>query len=357
VLDGLRGEGLVTVNGTRGVSSPTGFPSQPVLLVTSEQPGSLEWTSFLATILDLIEKKETGIAGDVVALVGVDGREKTPSTSGCAKPWHGSVAGLLLMNSATVYLLPILQTPGIARVAIWAPFLTPAARSRFSPRSSTGVRENAREGQRIAVVSPHAHNLDAAQKRFSELGLPQTSCGSARRTGGMRAHHPAAFRPPDRPTRSSSPTTTWSSRWSRGFAAPKCKPGAMCTCLPLQLAATFRLGRWRRHIGFDVREVLLTAKECIDAQRAGERLPSASCDRASRRLMSFAKVRQFLAFQRLHPNDRLEATGRGSDLGVTIARANLSRDRFRAVRPSSRGIPNGTSDVSPARWRRCILWR
>ncbi len=123
VLNALRSEGLVTVNGTRGVFVAKTLPHHNrYLWVTSEQPGSLEWTTFLATILDLIERGETGINGEVIALVGVDGRVNNPEYQRlCEAVEHRSVAGLFLMNSATVYLLPALQEPGIPRVAIWAP--------------------------------------------------------------------------------------------------------------------------------------------------------------------------------------------------------------------------------------------
>src|SRR5258708_10549216 len=123
VLRALRSEGLVEVNGTRGVFVAASFPHhRRYLWVTSEQPGSLEWTSFLATILYLIERGETGIPGEVIPLVGVDGRANNPQYQRlCEAVEHGSVAGLFLMNSATVYLLPALQAPGLPRVAIWAP--------------------------------------------------------------------------------------------------------------------------------------------------------------------------------------------------------------------------------------------
>jgi len=61
-------------------------PSQPVLLVTSEQPGSLEWTSFLATILDLIEKKRRVSQAMASRWSASTGAEQ-PEYSGCAKPW------------------------------------------------------------------------------------------------------------------------------------------------------------------------------------------------------------------------------------------------------------------------------
>src|SRR5687768_17202460 len=79
VLDTLRDEGLVTVKGQRGVFVTQRFPHHNrYLWVTSEQPGSIEWTLFLATTLDVIERGESGIPGEVDALVGVDGRTNNP---------------------------------------------------------------------------------------------------------------------------------------------------------------------------------------------------------------------------------------------------------------------------------------
>ncbi len=76
----------------------------------------------MATILDLIQRGETGIDGEIIPLVGVDGRANNPAYQRlCEAVSQGSVAGLFLMNSATVYLLPALQAPGLPRVAIWAP--------------------------------------------------------------------------------------------------------------------------------------------------------------------------------------------------------------------------------------------
>ena len=64
VLKALRGEGLITVEGTRGIFVAKTFPHHNrYLWVTSEQPGSIEWTSFLATILDLLRPEQLGVLG------------------------------------------------------------------------------------------------------------------------------------------------------------------------------------------------------------------------------------------------------------------------------------------------------
>jgi DNA-binding LacI/PurR family transcriptional regulator len=296
VLDGLRGEGLVTVNGTRGVFIADRFPHHNrYFWVTSEQPGSLEWTSFLATILELIEKKETGIAGDVVALVGVDGRENNPEYQRlCEAVEHGSVAGLLLMNSATVYLLPVLQAAGIPRVAIWAPLPHAALLGLDFPalidRACVRMLE---KGKRIAVVSPHAHNLDAATRRFSELGLAQDKLWALHVAPvGCERITQLLFDRPDRPDALFVTDDNLVEPMVKGLRRAKVQAGRDVYVLAhCNWPRPFGLADGVEHIGFDVREVLLTAKECIDAQRAGEPSPSRIVrPRFKNELMSFAKV-------------------------------------------------------------------
>src|SRR4051812_25259553 len=108
VVSALRDEGLIVNNGERGSFIAERPPHQSrYFWITSEQPGSIEWTAFLATILDCIQRGETGLPGEVIALTGVDGRENNPEYQRLCKVLEqGSAAGLLLMNSATVYLLP-----------------------------------------------------------------------------------------------------------------------------------------------------------------------------------------------------------------------------------------------------------
>src|SRR6201999_2988914 len=122
VLDVLREEGLITVKGQRKVFVTERFPHhERYVWVTSEQPGSNEWSLFLATTLEVIEQGETGISGQVSALVGVDGRANNPEYRElCDIETRRSAAGLSVVNSARLYLLPLLQTAGLPRVAIGA---------------------------------------------------------------------------------------------------------------------------------------------------------------------------------------------------------------------------------------------
>ena len=144
--------------------------------------GSIEWTLFLATILEVIERGESGIPGEVSALVGVDGRANNPEYRQlCDVVERGSAAGLLLVNSAMIYLLPVLQTPGLPRAAIEAPLphagLVKLDFPGLIERATARLLE---KGRRIAVMSPHLPKLAAAEQRLRALGQPSTGSGRFR---------------------------------------------------------------------------------------------------------------------------------------------------------------------------------
>ena len=279
VLKALRGEGLITVEGTRGIFVAKSFPHHNrYLWVTSEQPGSIEWTSFLATILDLIQSKETGIAGEVIPLVGVDGRANNPAYQQlCEAVQHSSVAGLLIMNSATTYLLPALQAPGLPRVAIWAPLPNAALLSLdFNGLIERACARLMARGKRIAVMSPHAPNLERTQECLLKRGLDKDR---------LWALHTA-------PVGCERITELLFGREDRPDAVFVTDDNLVTPLLAGLKRAKVRLRRdvfvlahcnWPRpigvsegveHIGFDVREVLVKGKECIDAQRAGDKSPN-----------------------------------------------------------------------------------
>src|SRR5438045_4146960 len=176
VLKALRNEGLITVNGTRGVFVAKRFPHHSrYFWVSRKQPGSIECTSFLATILELIENGETGIDGDVIPLVGVDGRSNNPEYQTlCEAVEHGSAAGLFVMNSATTYLLPCLQAPGLPRVAIWAPLPHAGLLSLdFNALIERACDRLLEKGHPLAVIPPHAPNLERTQDYLLKRGLPK----------------------------------------------------------------------------------------------------------------------------------------------------------------------------------------
>ncbi len=171
-LDAL--DGAVTVKGDRSsLSGPRSLPHDRYVWVTSEQPGSNEWSLFLATTLEVIEREETGIQGHVSALVGVDGRTNNPEYRQlCEVEARRSAAGLMFVNSAMLYLLPVLQAPGLPRVAIGAAL----PHASLIELDFAGLIERAaarllEKGQNVAVMSPHAPKLAAAQDCLKALGL------------------------------------------------------------------------------------------------------------------------------------------------------------------------------------------
>src|SRR5258708_32916210 len=83
-----------------------------------------------------------------------------------------AAAGLLLVNSATVCQLPVLEVEGPPRVAIGAALphagLVSLAFDELIERACARLLE---KGQRIAVVSPHTKTLLAAEKYLLAKGL------------------------------------------------------------------------------------------------------------------------------------------------------------------------------------------
>jgi hypothetical protein len=279
VLRELRKEGLIEVNGTRRIFVAASFPHHTrYLWVTSEQPGSLEWTYFMATILELIERGETGIEGEVIPLVGVDGRANNPQYQRlCDAVNHGSVAGLFLMNSATVYLLPTLQAAGLPRVAIWAPLphagLTRLDVDSLLERAAGRLRK---KGRRVAVISPHAHNLERALKSLAKQGFAKDRVwGLQVSPVGCEQMTELLFDRTDRPDAVFLTDDNLVPPFLLGLKRARRKAGRDVYVLAhCNWPRPIGLAEGVEHIGFDVREVLGAAKECIDAQRAGEASPT-----------------------------------------------------------------------------------
>jgi hypothetical protein len=278
VLNALRDEGLVKVQGTRGVFVAQQLPhNNRYLWVTSEQPGSLEWTGFLATILDLIENEETGIPGEVIPLVGVDGRANNPAYQRlCQVMEQGSAAGLLLMNSATVFLLPVLQPPGLARVAIWAWLPHAGLVSLDFEALIDRACSRLLDKGRVAVVSPHLPNLMATEKRLLELGLKKDRLW-ALHVGAVGCERVTEllFDRSDRPDAIFVTDDNLVAPLLAGLKRAKVRPKRDVYVLAhCNWPRPVGLSEGVEHLGFDVREVLRAAKACIDAQRAGEAPPT-----------------------------------------------------------------------------------
>jgi hypothetical protein len=280
VLRELRKEGLIEVNGMRRIYVAHSFPHNTrYLWVTSEQPGSIEWTCFMETILDLIEKRETGIEGEIIPLVGVDGRANNPAYGRlCDAVAHGSVAGLFLMNSATVYLLPALQSPGLPRVAIWAPLphagLTRLDVDALLDRAALRLRK--KRSRRVAVLSPHAYNLEGAQKALAKQGFTKDRVWGLQVTPvGCQQLTELLFDRVDRPDAVFVTDDNLVAPFLAGLKRAKRRAGKDVYVLAhCNWPRPIGLANGVEHIGFDVREVLAAAKECLDAQRAGEASPT-----------------------------------------------------------------------------------
>jgi len=277
-LKGLRREGLLTVDGTRGVFVARTFPhNNRYLWVTSEQPDGPEWTSLLANMLDVIERRETGIAEEIIPLVGVDGRANNPAYQTlCEAVERRSVAGLLLMSSATIGLLPALEAPGLPRVAISAP-LPGAALVTLDVWALIEIAcaRLLERGRRIAVFSPHAPYLERAQHILLGRGLDRPLLTTVHTAPvGCQKITELLFERPDRPDAVFVTNDSLVAPLLAGLARAKLQPRrdvhviAHCNW-PRPIGS----GQGVEHIGLDVRELLRAAKECIDAQRAGEACP------------------------------------------------------------------------------------
>jgi len=279
VLDALREEGLVSEKGARGVFVAEHFPHHNrYLWVTSEQPGSLGWTSFMARFLDLIERRETGIDGQVVPLVGVDGRANNPAYQLlCEVVEQGSAAGLLLMSSSTVCKLPALEKPGLPRAAIWAPLphagLVSLAFDALIERACARLMDR---GKRLAIVSPHEPDLKAAEAYLVAQGFPENQLWPLHvAVVGCERVTELLFDRADKPDAVFVTDDNLIEPLLRGLKRAKVEPQRDVYVLShCNWPRPIGLGQGVEHFGFDVREIFLAAKACIDAQRAGESSPT-----------------------------------------------------------------------------------
>ncbi|TKD11777.1 GntR family transcriptional regulator [Polyangium fumosum] len=279
VLDTLRAEGLLTVKGQRKVFVTQRFPHHDrYVWVTSEQPGSNEWSLFLAITHEVIERGETGIAGQVSALVGVDGRANNPEYRQlCEVEARGSAAGVLLVNSAMLYLLPVLQKPGLPRVAIGAPLphasLVTLDFAGLIERASARLLE---KGLRIAVMSPHAPKLAAAQECLEGFGLkPDRLLTVHAAPIGCERLTELMFDRRSRPDAIFVMDDNLIPPVLAGLQRAKLKAGEDVYVLAhCNWPRPLGLSEGVEHIGFDVREVLCAGKDLIDAHREGAPCPS-----------------------------------------------------------------------------------
>jgi DNA-binding transcriptional ArsR family regulator len=273
-LKALRSEGLVTADGTRGVFVATTFPHHNrYLWITSERPGSSDWSSVSATILELIERGETGVAGELVPLVGVDGRANNPAYQAlCEAVAHGSAAGLILTGSPTTSLLPVLQAPGLPRVALGAPLPHAALLgldvAAFVARAAVRLVARAR---RIAVFSPHAAHLALAEERLVARGADKKLLSMMHVAPvGCETLTRLLFERPDRPEAVFVTDDSLVAPLLAGLTRAKVRPRRDVHVLAhCQWPRPVGAAAGVEHLGFDAREILAMAKRALDAQRAG----------------------------------------------------------------------------------------
>jgi hypothetical protein len=273
----LRSEGLVMADGTRGVFVAKRLPHHSrYLWVTSEQPGAPGWTSLSAAILDLCERGETGLPGEVIPLVGVDGRANNPAyRTLCEAVAHGSAAGMIVAGSPTTQLLPPLQAPGLPCVAIGAPL--PHAGTvaldcdALVARAAARLASRGEKRGRIAVLSPHATHLVRARQAFLDAGV------NGRRLAlvhvapvGCETLTELLFERDDRPAAvfvgDDSLVQPFLAGLARAGVSARRDVRVLAHCSwPHAMGAEGV--EW---LGFDARELLAVARDCIDARRAGQ---------------------------------------------------------------------------------------
>lgn len=282
LLDTLRKEGLVTERGSRAVHVAQRLPHHHrYFWVTSEQPGSLQWTRFLATFLQLIEQEQTGLPGQVEALVGVDGRSNNAAYQRLKDVLkQESAAGLMLVNSATMFQLPALQSSDkVPRLAIAAELphsaLVTLAYDSFIERACGRLSEI---GGRVAVLSPHEWNLRAAQRALRDKGVPESD---------VRLYHVGVlgcervtellFERADRPGAVFVADDNLIEPTLLGLERARLAPGAVHVLSHCNWPHP--LGSWPgvEYLGFDVREIFAVARRYFGSPQRGDPSEPVAC--------------------------------------------------------------------------------
>jgi DNA-binding transcriptional ArsR family regulator len=270
-MKALRSEGLVTGGGVRGVFVARTLPHHSrYLWVTSERPGAPEWSSLSAALLELIERGETGFAGEIVPLLGVDGRENNPAYRMLVEAVRcQSAAGVIVSASATTALLPALQAARLPTVTVGA--LDAEIALDVDALIDRACARLLARGTRLAVFSPEAAHLARVEASLRDFGLPKrhlttvhvgpVGCEKVTELLFERADHPDAVLVAD---------DALTAPLLAGFARARLRAGrdvrvlARCT---FPFVADVADGVER--LGFDAAEVLASAKERLDARREG----------------------------------------------------------------------------------------
>jgi DNA-binding transcriptional regulator YhcF (GntR family) len=280
LLNAMRREGLVTAKGGRSVYVAERLPHHyRYYWVTSEQPGSLEWTRFLATFVELIERGKSGLPGQVEVLLGVDGRANNPAyrcLSDAVK--QESAAGLLLVNSATIYQLPALQTEGIPRVAIGAALPHAGLVSlAFDQLFERACRRLAEVGRRIAVMCPHGPNLRTIEASLVRNGISSSQVRLLHiGVLGCERITQLLFERSDRPDTLFLTDDNLVEPTLAGLQQARVEPGSVHILSHCNWPRPLGLSDGIEHLGFDVREIFAASRTCIEALRGGEPAPAFS---------------------------------------------------------------------------------
>ncbi len=275
LLDTLRREGLVSERGSRAVFVAQRLPHHHrYLWVTSEQPSSPQWTRFLATFLELIERGRTGLPGQVEALVGVDGRSNNAAYQRLRDVLkQESAAGLLLVNSATMFQLPVLEADGkVPRVAVAAALphsaLIDLSFDAFIERACARLEEL---GGRIAVLSPHDRTLRAIEQGLRAAGV-HADAARTYHVGALGCERVAEllFERADRPDSVFVTDDNLLEPTLLGLERAGLRPGSVHVLSHCNWP--YPLGSWPgvEYLGFDVREIFAAARAYFSAS---ERAP------------------------------------------------------------------------------------
>jgi hypothetical protein len=274
-MKALRSEGLVTGGGTRGVFVARTLPHHSrYLWVTSERPGTPEWSSLSAALLELIERGETGFAGEIVPLFGVDGRENNPTYRTLVEAVRcQSAAGLIVSASATTALLPALLSARLPAVTVGGPeaeialdvdALIDRACARLLAR-----------GTRLAVFSPEAAHLERVEASLRDFGLPKRHLTTVHVAPvGCEKVTELLFERPDHPDAVLVADDALTPPLLAGLARAGLRAGREVRVLS---RCSFPLVGERadgvERLGFDAAEVLAAAKELLEARREGRAVP------------------------------------------------------------------------------------
>jgi len=126
------------------------------------------------------------------------------------------------------------------------------------------------------VISPHALNLERAQKSLAKQGFAKDRVwGLQVSPVGCEQMTELLFDRTDRPDAVFLTDDNLVEPFLLGLKRARRKAGRDVYVLAhCNWPRPIGLAEGVEHIGFDVREVLMAAKECIDAQRAGQEAPT-----------------------------------------------------------------------------------